>query len=225
MNRFIPRTALGLSLSLIVLSGCAWYREVVDPCWPQRYNALALGSVNEANNAQAFNGHVLDQTVWNYHFQYDPRSGAPTDRLNAAGIEKLKEISRRRPAPDTRIFLATAQDLPGLADQPPEKILETRNKLNTDRTAAIQKFLASQAPGHSYLVEVHDPAEVYLPALELAGSLPPAAPRPVIGGYQKLQDNFQGVLPAESGTSSGGTGGLGGGGGGGGGSTGGSPPR
>ena len=42
MKGFIPRTALGLSLGLMSLAGCAYYREVVDPCWPQRYNAMTL---------------------------------------------------------------------------------------------------------------------------------------------------------------------------------------
>ena len=35
-------------------------------------------------------------------------------------MEHLKYITRRRPAADLHIFLATAQDLPGLADKAPE---------------------------------------------------------------------------------------------------------
>ncbi len=49
---------------------------------------------------------------------------APTDQLNPAGIERLKYLSRRRPVADCRLYLATAQDLPGLAELPPEKVLE-----------------------------------------------------------------------------------------------------
>src|SRR5207253_3093272 len=134
---------------------------VVDPCWPQRYNAMAMQSVNDANNAQAYNGHVLDQTVWNYDFDHDPKTGAPTDRLNPAGMERLKYISRRRPVADARIYLATAQDLPGLGELPPEKVIEQRADLNSRRIVAVQKFLAAQTNGHTgYVVEVHDPAEV-----------------------------------------------------------------
>ncbi len=195
MNGFIPRTAVGLGLSLLVLAGCACYRDIVDPCWPQRYNALAAQSVNDADNAQAYNGHVLDQTVWNYDFERDPRTGAPTDRLTPGGMERLKYISRHRPIADCHIYLATAQDLPGLAELPPEVVVQNRAELNSRRIVSIQKFLAAQTNGHAnYTVEVHDPAEVGLAAMGMIGSLPPGQPRPVVGGFQKLQDNFQGIF-------------------------------
>ena len=116
MKGFIPRTALGLALCLSSLAGCAYYREIVDPCWMERYDFQARSSVNEMNNAQAYNGHVLDQTIWNYDFEHDPKTGAPTDVLNPAGIERLKYLSRRRPVADCRLYLATAQDLPNLAE-------------------------------------------------------------------------------------------------------------
>jgi hypothetical protein len=200
MKGFIPRTALGLGLSLFTLAGCAAYRDIVDPCWPERYNAMARQSVNDFTNAQASNGHILDQTVWNYFFERDPKTGAPTDKLNPAGIEKLTFISRRRPAPDTRIFLATAQDIPGLAEKAPDKAIAERLDLNNRRIAAVQKFLTVQTNGlAAYQIEVHDPAEVGIAALQITGS---GQPYPVIGGYQKLQNNFQGVLPGVGGGSS-----------------------
>ena len=89
MNGFIPRTVLALSTSLLLLAGCATYREVVDPCWPERYSSMARQSVNEATNAQAFNGHVLDQTVWNYHFEEG------TDKLRRSGQLLLDRLARR----------------------------------------------------------------------------------------------------------------------------------
>jgi hypothetical protein len=222
MKGFIPRTVLSLGLCLTGLAGCACYRDIVDPCWPERYNYLARASVNEANNAQAYNGHVLDQTIWNYHFEHDPKTGAPTDRLNPAGIEHLRYLSRRRPVPDARLYLATAQDLPGLATMPAEGILKMRSELDSRRIASIQEFLTSQTSGHiPFTVEVHDPAEVGIAALQITGSMPPVLPRPVVGGYQKFQDSFQGVLPLQSGTSAGGAGAGAGGGGAGGGAPGG----
>jgi hypothetical protein len=199
MNGFIPRTALGLGLCFFGLAGCACYREIVDPCWPQRYNALARQSVNEADNAQAYNGHVLDQTVWNYHFEHDPKTGAPTDRLNPAGIEHLRYISRRRPAPDCTVYLATAQDLPNLAELEPQVILQLRAELDSRRIVAIQKFLAAQTAGHfDFHVEIHDPAEVGLPAQQVIGSVPQLQGPVIPGAYQKLQLNYQGVLPASN---------------------------
>ena len=208
MKGFIPRTALGLTLCLSSLAGCAYYREIVDPCWPERYDSMARMSVNEANNAQAYNGHVLDQTIWNYYFEHDVKTGAPTDRLNPAGIEHLKYISRRRPVADCHIYLATAQDLPGLAELPPERVIEMRAELNSRRIIAVQRFLVAQTNGHdAFTIDIHDPAEVGIEAVAINGQPPPGGPRPVVGAQQKLMDNFQGVLPNSSGTgSSGGSG-------------------
>jgi hypothetical protein len=200
MKGFIPRTTLGVVLCLGGLAGCACYRTVVDPCWPERYNYIARSSVNEANNAQAYNGHVLDQTIWNYDFEHDAKTGAPTAVLNPAGMERLKYISRHRPAADCHIYLATAQDLSGLAELPPERVMEVRNDLNTKRIIAIQKFLLAQTNGHdAYTVDVHDPAEVGLDAIQIAGSMPPGAPLPQLGAFQKLQNNFQGVFAGPAG--------------------------
>ena len=85
MKGFIPRTALGLGLSLFTLAGCAAYRDIVDPCWPERYNYMARQEVKEGFAPQVQNGHVLDQTVWNYHFEAK-KTGEPGDQLNAAGF-------------------------------------------------------------------------------------------------------------------------------------------
>jgi hypothetical protein len=194
---------LGLSLSLVCLAGCSCYRGIVDPCWPQRYEYQARESVHDATNAQANNGHVLDQTIWNYHFEHDPKTGAPSDRLNPAGIEKLNLISRRRPAPDTHIFLATAQDIPGLAALVPEKALAERKDLNDRRFAAIQRYLAIQSStAVVYNIEIHDPAEVGIAAMPITGSA--GVPRQVQGAYQKYQNGFDGTManPAGGGSSS-----------------------
>jgi hypothetical protein len=216
MKGFIPRTMLGLGLGLVTLAGCTGYREIVDPCWPERYNAQARQSVNDVMNAQAGNGHILDQTIWNYHFEHDPKTGAPTDRLNPAGIEHLNLISRRRPAPDTHIFLATAQDVPGLAEKAPDKASAERKDLNDRRLASIQRYLAIQAgTAFAYSIDIHDPAEVGMAAVQIVGTLAPGQPRPVQGAYQKLQGNFQGVFAGPASITQSLGGGSGGGGGGG----------
>jgi len=59
--------------------GCYGYRDIVDPCWPERYNHAAQMEVKGALAPQVLNGHVLDQTVWNYHFEQDD-NGIGTDR-------------------------------------------------------------------------------------------------------------------------------------------------
>src|SRR4051794_9680194 len=110
MKGFIRTTFAGLCLgssSLAFVGGCAWYRDHVDVCWPERYNAEARHVVRDVFDTQAANGHILDQTIWNYHFEHDER-GVGTDRLTLAGQERLKYILRRRPVPDGKVYLQTA---------------------------------------------------------------------------------------------------------------------
>jgi hypothetical protein len=200
MKGFIHRAFAGLCLGagLSSLIGCACYRDWVDPCWPERYNAVAKQSVRDTFNAQAANGHTLDQTVWEYYFETDDK-GQPTDKLNAAGKAKLAQLLRRQPAPDPHFFVQTAQVAP----------------LDTSRVVAVQNFLATQTVGlrgGQFDVTVVNLADPSVASPGVAGS---QRPQPIQGAIQKLQNNYQGVLPGESGTSSGGgSGGSGGGGGG-----------
>ena len=168
MKGFITKTVTGLCLSITLsaLGGCNHYRDIVDPCWPERYNSLARQSVRDLSNAQAEKGHILDQTIWNWHFEADAKGGQGAT-LNGAGIETLKLISRRLPAPDFQIYLQTAQDLPYTAGVAPEKYVADRNKLNERRIQAIQNFLAAQAPksgAGAYTVGVHDFVAPGIPA-------------------------------------------------------------
>ena len=86
-------------------AGCYEYKELVDPCYPMRYEYMARKEVQAAFAAQVNRGHMLDQTVWNYHFD------AGTDRLNAMGLDHLASLARRLPQPDTLLFVQTAQDV------------------------------------------------------------------------------------------------------------------
>jgi hypothetical protein len=226
MNGFIAKTVAGLSLAagLSFAAGCMHYREIVDPCWPQRYNAMARSSVREATGAQAFNGHLLDQTVWDNFFVHD-KDGKPSDILNDAGIAHLQYLSRRRPVPDLHINLQTAQDIPFIQG-PAEKTIAARAELDQRRCVAVQNFLATQLVPRGITapveVAVFDAAPPGQNAIGVGGSLMSGRDLTTIGGVQKLWTNFQGVLTAQT-TLGGGGGGSGGGGssGGGGGSSGG----
>jgi hypothetical protein len=154
MKGFITRAAGLLACTLTVTTGGCCYRDVVDPCWPQRYNYVARQEVNGAFAPQVQNGHVLDQTVWNYHFE------AGTDKLTAGGLEDIAYIARRRPCPDGVVYIQTAQDV--LYDAAnPKQLTEMREALNAKRVAAVENFLTAQTVGRSvaFQVLVHDPAE------------------------------------------------------------------
>ena len=83
MKGFITRAAGLVAGAAAVAGGGCYYRDVVDPCWPERYNYVARQEVNAAFAPQVQNGHVLDQTVWNYDFEEG------TDRLTAGGLERV----------------------------------------------------------------------------------------------------------------------------------------
>ncbi|HMF16853.1 MAG TPA: hypothetical protein VKE98_06565 [Gemmataceae bacterium] len=186
----------------------------VDPCWPERYNFMAARSVITATNAQAYNGHVLDQTVWNHMFEVDPKSGKATDRLNAYGLSHLSYLARRRPNPDPHIYLQTAQDIPYNQADGAKKFVLARTDLDMRRVRAIQEFLQAQTAtrhlGYDFEVTVHDPAEVGIAAIPIGGNQPATLYR-VFGSVPQLQGNFRGILPGGAGAGFGSTGGGGGG--------------
>jgi hypothetical protein len=180
MKGFISRTALAscLTAGLAALGGgCCGYYDVVDPCYPQRYNFAARKEVCEARYQQVHNGHVLDQTMWNWQFE------PGTDKLNDAGKDHLIYLLRRRPCPDQCIYLATAEDVHecfgnGHSDlvydpEHPEKFAEARADLDARRVVAIQKYLTAQTAGRglAFHVVVHDPAEANSLASRMGVSL------------------------------------------------------
>jgi hypothetical protein len=129
----------------------ACYRNFVDPCYPERYNHAARQAVIAPFAQQVHNGHVLNQSVWNYYFELG------TDVLTPAGQEKLISLARVRPIPDPKVYIQTARDLPATLD--PAKAPDVRADLDVKRAAAVQRFLASQpafgAP-IAYEIYVHD---------------------------------------------------------------------
>jgi hypothetical protein len=141
--------------------------ELYDRCYPERYTALARREVNLSMTPQVQNGHVLDQTIWNHYFE------PGTDQLNPLGQSHLAYISRRRPTPDTTVYLATANDLPYDAACP-ERYAGARQELDTLRVASVQKYLtaANAARPCSYQVLVHDPGDVSIHTTPIGLTIP-----------------------------------------------------
>lgn len=143
---------VGLATALGCNDGC-----LCDPCYPERYNAEARHEVEGAFAAQRNNGHVLDQTVWNYDFE----SG--NDVLTTGGRSHLDYMVRRRPSADPVVYVQTAQDVPVAYDPAtPDKYAAARTQLDAQRVVAVQKYLlaVSGPRGISWDVKVHDPPEV-----------------------------------------------------------------
>jgi len=171
------------------LTGCS--NHLYDRCYPERYNNLAQREVNAAFTPQVQNGHVLDQTVWNHFFELG------TDRLTPGGQDVLTYLSRRRPCPDTTLYLATANDLP-YDPNCPDRFCGARQELDARRVVAVQKFLTGLNCGRpiDFQVLVHDPAD---PSLQTT---------PVASSVTQMYGRFRGGLLSVAG----GTGGAGGGG-------------
>ena len=124
-----------------------------DPCWPDRYSNESRAAVVANFQPQVENGQVLDQTVWNMHFEFG------SDKLNGAGMDKLDQIARRRPHPDQRLFLQTARDVSYDVGKP-EDYASKRQELDTKRVTAVQKYLSATLTGRqvSFDVQIHDPS-------------------------------------------------------------------
>ena len=116
----------------------ARYRDFVDPCYPERYQAAARSEVLASFGPQVNNGHVLEQTVWNWYFE------AGTANLNAAGQAKLDSIAQTRPAPDPRLFLQVARDVSVVVGGGVDTVVARRDELNAKRAEAVQKYMATQ---------------------------------------------------------------------------------
>lgn len=188
MKGLIARTAAALcGVGLLTAAGgCVSMsdrlRECYDPCWPERYNYMARKEVNDGIAPQVHNGHVLDQTIWNYHFE------AGKDVLTPGGLDYLAYLARRRPCPDPCVYLQTAQDIP-YDPAAPDKFVEARTDLDNRRIAAIQKYLSAQTAGRrlAFQVVVHDPAEVGVAAIPMGLSV------------QRMYSTSQGSLGAGAG--------------------------
>ena len=157
MNRTLKTVVIGLTgLGGVASLGCHSDGEhkYGDPCWPDRYAAEARAKQVALFEPQVTNGNILDHTVWNYHFE------AGTDKLNAAGKDKLDQLGRRRPAPDAVIYLQTMRDADYDAATP-EAYANKRADVDSKRVLAVQKYLGATLSGRpplTFMVQIHDPA-------------------------------------------------------------------
>jgi hypothetical protein len=170
MNGVIKTATLAGMLLTASLAQAGWLQEEyyhwVDPCWPWRYAYLAHQEVNDAFAPQVNNGHVLDQTIWNYYFE------PGTDRLTPGGMYKLAILGRRRPHPDCRIYLQTAQDIQ-YNSSAPDAFVKARADLDARRVQAVLRYLQAQTAARPvpWDVTIHDPGEVGLSAVPAAATI------------------------------------------------------
>jgi hypothetical protein len=112
-------------------------------------------------------------------------------------MDHLTYLARRRPCPDPKVYLQTAQDVP-YDGALPDKFVEARAELDRRRIQAVEKFLTAITAGRPMTFEVclHDPADVGMAAI----------PAQLMVGQMYL--GYKGNLPASAGTTAGGLGGT-----------------
>lgn len=183
MKGLIARALCGAGLMAGAV-GCYGYADLVDPCYPDRYNMMARQEVIAAAAPQVYNGHVLDQTVWNHDFE--PGS----DKLTSGGLENLGRIARRRPCPDPAVYVQTAQDV-SYDPADTEAYVKARRDLDEKRRQAVQRYLVAYTTGSNrpldFQVLVHDPGPVGMAAQPMGISV------------QKMYAASVGALPVGSG--------------------------
>jgi hypothetical protein len=183
MNRYLKRMLSGACvLGGLATVGCSTdhYSKVADPCGMERYSNEARQLTVGAFEPQVMNGHLLDLTLWNSptkHFEMG------TAKLSAAGMDKLDQLTRRRPQPDSRLFIQTARDIPYNGEKP-EEYAAKRVELDTARIAAVKKYLEISLTGRpaSFDIAVHDPAYPGIEGAEPRVIIPSPARRVGMGG-------------------------------------------
>lgn len=176
MTRSMRRVAAAVMVGGLAATGChgtgagtarqsqpeGWtrYYNAVDPCWPERYSAVARAETLAPFAAQINNGHVLEQTVWNWHFE----SGS--DVITPAGQAKLDAIAQVRPQPDGRIYLQVARDVPAYGAGGLDTVAARREELTAKRAEAVRKYMAAQPTLHgvAYEIHIHDAPVPSMPA-------------------------------------------------------------
>jgi hypothetical protein len=201
------RMKKGITAGLLVAGAfagagcCGSYNDLVDPCYPQRYNCMSRAEVDAPLAAQARNGLILDQTLFVHHF------AAGSENLLPGGQALLARVARRRPFPEPEVFIQAAQapyDFEYTTGKEDEA-LGRQQELNEKRREATLAFLRRVRPDVPFTVTIHKPSSIGMSAREATTAV------------QQLRGSATGAFQTNIGGSTGTGGGTGGGGGGGGG--------
>jgi len=148
LRRILSKAGLGCAaLALMSVTGCyGTFHEVVDPCYPERYNCKAREEVGALRDLQEQNGTAIEQTLYVHYF----KPGAA--ELNDAGVAFLERVSHRRPAPETTIYVQTAQNTYDLDYRQADQLATRRNDLDNARKAQVEAFLRVARPDVTFTV-------------------------------------------------------------------------
>lgn len=125
--------------------------------WPNYYTAQARHSVFRPLMDQAHNGLILDQTLWNYHWDLE----AP-EELHRMGMAQLDRLAKRHiyhcEGP-LRLHLQVSHDV-RYDPQDRRKVQEKRVELTRKRLEAVVAYMTTTYPSIAFTISVHDPRTV-----------------------------------------------------------------
>lgn len=151
----------GALLGVLSVTGCyGTYHELVDPSYPERYSCKAREEVREITNLQIQNGLMYEQTLYVHHF--NPAS----DELNAGGVAQLQRLANRRPAPESTIYIQTAQNSYDLDFKKPEEYSSKRKDLDSKRKVSVENYLKMERPDVAFTVVLSNPAKLGMSGAE-----------------------------------------------------------
>lgn len=149
---FTKLTTVSMLAGVCLFTGCyGTYSDLVDPCYPERYNCKSREAVQAACGFQELNGLALEHTVYNYHF----KDG--TDELLEMGQAHLSRLANRKPAPEQVIYVQSASDVKYNSAKP-EEFKKTYEELNQKRLAVVQKYLQMTRGDVAFSIELSSPS-------------------------------------------------------------------
>lgn len=162
LRNVLTKTAwAGALLGVLSVTGCyGTFHELVDPCYPERYNCKAREEVNDLRATQVQNGLIYEQTMFVHHF--NPAS----ETLHPGGVAHLERLANRRPVPETTIYLQSAQNTYDLDYKKPEEYASKRKELDEKRKKEIEGYLKMERPDVAFTVVLSNPAKVGLSGAE-----------------------------------------------------------
>jgi hypothetical protein len=165
LKRILSKAGLGCAaLALMSVTGCyGTFHEVVDPCYPERYNCKARESVTAYRNMQEANGTAIEQTIYAHYFK--PGEAV----LNDAGVAFLERITHRRPQPESTIYIQTAQNTYDLDYRQADQLTQRRTELDNARKAHVEQFVKAVRPDVTFnVVTGVNPAREGINGLEIS---------------------------------------------------------
>lgn len=157
--------------------------------WPERNSYHARQAVLHPFEVQQNNAAVVNDVILNGYFE----SG--TDKLNGVGRDKLDQLNRKMPTPNSTVWVQTSNDLV-YDEKAPEKSVVARTELDQKRAAAVLAYLnARPSRGTTYSVQAIDIGD---PTINSAG--PASAVRGLQRQFQSgITGGISGGNPAGAG--------------------------